>query len=163
MNSRERHLCAPYPPPRLETNHSSFHYYTDPPIWSLDLLYAINRVINTPCVTLANPEFSFEMSDEVAGKISCILAKYGMDLSRALDAQKNSSSGHGYEFRSPRSLEQVFGYHPIWHCMCSLLTPGSDWPMEELNSERRKGDAQETLRFENHKGACEKLELRSRS
>ena len=132
---------------------------TVPTIWPINLLDAIKRVIDTPCVAPAKPEFAFEMTKEAAEKNFCILAKYGMDLGRALDAQKESPLGYGSEFRAPELLEQIFGFQPIWKRMRAILTLGSDWPMEELSSELRKCDVKDALEFGNHKGACEKPEL----
>jgi len=149
------------PPPSLETNSiaSLVCHYKVPPIWPLDLLDSIKRVISTPCATPESPEFSFEMSEESAAKNFLVLAKYGMDLGKALDAQKNSPLGYGSEFRPPELLEHVFGYHPVWQRMRSLLTRGSDWPMEDLDDVLRKKDVEEALEFGNHKGATENPEL----
>ena len=96
------------------------------------------------------------MSLEAAEKNFCVLAKYGMDFGKALEAQNKSPLGYGSEFRPPEVLQQVFGCHPIWARFHSLLLRGSDWPMEELSSELRKGDVQDALKFGNHKGATEK-------
>ena len=61
----------------------------------------------TMCNTPARPEFSFEMSEVAAEKILCILAKYEMDLSRALDAQKHSPLGYQTVHRAWITLKEA--------------------------------------------------------
>ena len=43
--------------------------------------------------------------------------------------------------------------------MKSLLLNGSDWPLEELDNERRAEDVSEALTFGNHKGATSQPDL----
>ena len=74
------------------------------------------------------------MTGEAAQHNFCVLSKYGKDLGRALEAQKLSPLGYGSEFRATSSLKLVFGSHPNWNRMKTILENGSDWPMEELDS-----------------------------
>jgi len=105
------------------------------------------------------PEFQFAMTEEAAEKNFCVLKKYGLDLSRAIDAQKSSPLGYGSEFRPIETLEKVFGLHPNWKRMKDILAHGSKWPLEDLDFEARALDLQEALEFGNHKGATEKPQL----
>ena len=115
--------------------------------------------MDIPCPTPAEPEFKFTMTEEAAHHNFCVLSKYGKDLGKALEAQKMSPLGYGSEFRATSSLKLVFGLHPNWKRMETILLNGSDWPMEDLDPKSRADDMTEALEFGNHKGASEKPEL----
>ena len=99
------------------------------------------------------------MTLEAAHKNFCTLKKYDLDLGRALKANSSSPLGYGSEFRKVETLDRVFGRHPNLQRMRDILLNGSDWPMEELNEEKRVADVKEALAFGNHKGASAKPEL----
>ena len=105
------------------------------------------------------PEFDFQMTTEAAEKNFLVLSKYGLDLAKAIEAQQSSPIGYGSEFRPPNILKLVFGKHPNWNRVSSILENGSDWPLEALNSQERASDLQDALEFGNHKGATGKPEL----
>ena len=74
-------------------------------------------------------------------------------MERAIQAQIRSPVGYGSEFRPKEQLVKLFGLHPCWSRMESILTHGSSWPLEDLNEEHRRQDLEEALAFGNHKGA----------
>ena len=74
-------------------------------------------------------------------------------------ANENSPLGYGSEFRKPQELKKVFGFHPLWLQMESMLTNGSKWPLEEISKENRKRDLDDALFLGNHKGVITNPEL----
>jgi hypothetical protein len=123
------------------------------------LVEIIKGVMNVPCKTPHPPEFIFELSKSAASHNLNILNKCSNDLGEALIANENSPLGYGSEFRKPQELKKVFGFHPFWSRMESILTNGSKWPLEEISEEHRKRDLNDALSFGNHKGAINKPEL----
>ena len=104
-------------------------------------------------------EFAFELTKEAAEKNYCLLKKYGLDLSRAIDAQTSSPLSYGSEFKPPHILKRIYRNHPLWPRMEQLLINGSQWPLDEISKEDREADLHEALVFGNHKGAASKPEL----
>ncbi len=51
------------------------------------------------------------------------------------------------------TLMPLLRIHPNWDCIKILLKEGSDWPLEELDKEKKKDNIKEALTFGNHKGA----------
>ena len=101
----------------------------------------------------------FDATKEAAQNNFCVVSKYGKEVGRATKAQKLFPSGYGSEFRSTKTLKQVFGLHPNWSRMKRILEVGSDWLMADLDFESKTLDVKEALEFGNHKGATEKPEL----
>ena len=127
--------------------------------WPNNLVEIIKGVMNVPCKTPLPPEFIFELSESAASHNLNILNKYSNNLGEALRANENSPLGYGSEFRKPHELKKVFGFHPLWSRMESILKYGSNWPLEEISEENRKRDLDDALSFGNHKGAIAKPEL----
>ena len=130
-----------------------------PPVWPTNISAAIRSVLLIPCPIPVEPEFKFSMTEEAAQHNFCVLSKYEKNLGRALEAQKQSPLGYGSEFRATSSLQLVFGCHPNWQRMKTVLEVGSDWPMDDLDSDGKSADVMEALEFGNHKGAIENPEL----
>ena len=93
------------------------------------------------------------MDQESAQKNMCILKKYNYDLKAALVAQRDLPLIYGSEFKSIDVLESIFGLHPNWQRMKSILKHGSCWPLNDLPFPDRQKDLKEALEFGNHKGA----------
>ena len=127
--------------------------------WPNNLVEIIKGVMNVPCKTPLPPEFIFELSESAASHNLNVLNKYSNNLGEALRANENSPLGYGSEFRKPHELKKVFGFHPLWSRMESILKNGSNWPLEEISKEHRKRDLDDALSFGNHKGAIAKPEL----
>ena len=124
----------------------------------------IKEVVATHCNKPEEPEFKFDTStpealQESAEKNWIVLAKHGLDLERALEAQQDSPLGYGSEFKPSNILESIFAKHPLWPRLKSILDNGSIWPLEELDEELRASDLREALEFGNHKGATSQPEL----
>ena len=128
-------------------------------VWPKNLIERIRSVISTPVPTPQQPEFHFEMTEEAARRNFCILARHRKNLGKAIKRQCNSPIGYGSEFRAPETLAQIFSSHPNWTRMEKILREGSSWPLEELDSDAKKSDLEEALRFGNHKGAENNPEL----
>ena len=99
------------------------------------------------------------MTEEAAQHNFCVLSKYEKDLDRALEAQEESPLGYRSEFRATSSLQLVFGCHPNWQWMKTILEVGSDWPMEDLDPKCKSADVMKALEFGNHRGATKNPEL----
>ena len=115
--------------------------------------------MNVPCKTPHPRESFFKLSESAASHNLNILNKYSNDLGEALRANENSPLGYGSEFRKPQELKKVFGFHPLWLQMESMLTNGSKWPLEEISKENRKRDLDDALFLGNHKGVITNPEL----
>ena len=100
--------------------------------WPDDLLGAISRTINKPCIHPSETECKFKLNKESAAKNFCILKKYGKDLGKAIKAQSKSPLGYGSEFRPTSNLDNIFNRHPNWSRMKDILENGSNCPLEDL-------------------------------
>jgi hypothetical protein len=129
------------------------------PAFPLELISVINKIRSQPIPVPTEPEFFFNMMQEVAAKKLLVLKWYTFDLGRAIEAQKLSPLSYGSEFKKPEVLQKIFGNHLLWARMEPLLIEGSRWPLKEISKEDRVADLQETLQFGNHKGATSKPEL----
>jgi hypothetical protein len=129
------------------------------PEWPNELIDKIKRVIATPCETPSPPEFSFKFTEEGKAHNLNILRKYDFDLGKALNAQQSSSLGYVKEFKPSAVLEDIFGLHPLWPRMKSILENGSKWPVTNISNDERQKDIQDALAFGNHKGATAKPEI----
>ena len=99
------------------------------------------------------PEFAFDMSMEAAERNYLLLKKYNGSLGTAIRAQGDSPMSMGSEFRTLDVLRAIYGRHPVWGRMASLLEDGSSWQLDPIDEELRQSDLQEALEFGNHKGA----------
>ena len=63
------------------------------------------------------------------------------------------SVGYGSKFLPKEQLVKLFGLHPCWPRMESILTQGSLWPLEDLPEDLRAQDLKDALALGNHKGA----------
>jgi hypothetical protein len=121
--------------------------------WPPDLIQQIRNAIATESPKPDAPLFHFKLSLEAAHKNYCLMKHFDHDIGKALEAQQNSPLGYGSEFRTAATLAPLLRLHPNWDCFMILLKKGSDWPLEELDKEKRKDDVKEALTFRNHKGA----------
>eukprot|EP00956_Cyclotella_meneghiniana_P034348 scaffold103894_cov40-Cyclotella_meneghiniana.AAC.3 len=108
---------------------------------------------------MKQPEFIFELTSEAAEKNFLVLRQYGLDLGKALSAQRDTPLEYGSEFREPSVLEPLLSMHPLWPKMKAILQNGSLFPVTELDEETRLADLEAALARGNHKGASEKLDL----
>jgi len=127
--------------------------------WPEDLLGIIRSILSHKCPCPARPEFAFEMTEEAALKNYFIMKKNNFDLAKALTQQKNSPLGFGSEFKPPSIIEPLFHLHPNWNHVKSILSNGSQWPLEPISEEIRRSNLEEALAFSNHKGATDKPEI----
>jgi hypothetical protein len=87
------------------------------------------------------------------------MKKNNFDLAKALTQQQNSPLGFGSEFKPPSIIQPLFHLHPNWNHVKSILSNGSQWPLEPISEEIRRSNLEEALAFGNHKGATDKPEL----
>ena len=86
----------------------------------------MRKTIAFECPEPEKPEFFFEMTRIAAFKNYRVLLNHGKSLEHALKAQKGSPLGYGSEFKPASVLESVFGKHPVYEKMQSILENGSD-------------------------------------
>ena len=131
----------------------------DHPTWPENLVEIIQSVTRMKIRKPTKPEFAFDMSMEAAERNFLLLKKYDGSLAVALQAQGDSPLSMGSEFRPLDVLQTIYGRHPIWERMVSLLKNGSTWPLDPIDEGLRQSDLQEALEFGNHKGAKQNPEL----
>lgn len=93
--------------------------------WPIELVSIVTKVDEYECERPQPPLFAFEMSAEAAEGNFCVLAKHGLSLERALEAQRNSPLGCGSEFRPVAILAPLLHRHPNWERLHDILTGGS--------------------------------------
>lgn len=93
------------------------------------------------------------MTKEAADHNWRILERFDLDLSKAIEAQKDSPVGYGSEFRHPDVLDKLLFRHPRWEQLRRILLHGSDFLLEELPAEMQQKDLQEARERGNHKSA----------
>lgn len=120
------------------------------PKWPPELILIISQTIGTPWLALLAREFTFKLTMVAATNNFSTLERHGLCLTTALKANANSPLGYGSEFQSPKLL---------WLPMKSILTHGSSWPLNNLDSTKCKDNLQEALSLGHHKGASQKPEL----
>ncbi len=106
--------------------------------WPNNLIKIIKKVINVPCNSPIAPKLIFELSQTAASHNLDVLLKYQNDLSKALEANRNSPLDYGSEFRHPDKLQKIFDLHPLWPQMKQILIKGSKWSLDELSKESRE-------------------------
>jgi hypothetical protein len=80
----------------------------------------------TPCQYPSKPIFEFDLSVKAAEKNFIILTcKFGGNLHKTLHAQHGLPLSYGSEFKPILILELIFGFHPSWTKMKTVLTYGS--------------------------------------
>ena len=131
----------------------------DHPMWPENLVEIIQSVTSMKIRKPTKPEFAFDMSMEAAERNYLLLKKYDCSLAVALQAQGDSPLSMGSEFRPLDVLQAIYGRHPIWERMVSLLKNGSTWPLDPIDEGLRQSDLQEALEFGNHKGEKQNPEL----
>jgi len=83
------------------------------PAFTTNLIKIIGDIKWQPSPAPMKQEFAFELTKEAAEKNYCLLKKYGLDLSRAIDAQKSSPLSYGLEFKPPHILKRIYRNHPL--------------------------------------------------
>ncbi len=63
------------------------------------------------------------------------------------------------EFKPVSILEPIFGFHPSWTKMKTVLTYGSTWPLLPLDDSNQLNNIDNALAFGNHKGDMQQPEL----
>ena len=122
------------------------------------LLRAAELIDASPCPTPTKPLFRFEMTREAAEHNWTILESFDLDLSRAIDAQRDSPVGYGSEFRHPDVLDKLLFKHPRWDQFKQILLNGSDFQLDPLPVEMQQADLKEALERGNHKSARDRPE-----
>ncbi len=102
--------------------------------WPKNLTEVIARVLASPSERLRAPDFAFELTQEAAQKNFILLSKYNFNIKEALQSQRGTPLEYGSEFRKVEVLQELFGMHPNWGRLESILRRGSSWPMKELNT-----------------------------
>jgi hypothetical protein len=94
--------------------------------WPNNLIAKIRKVLAVPCPTHVAPKFIFKLLVEAAKHNIRVLARYKFDLSRALEANKNSPLGYGSKFRHSNDLRKIFGLYTLWPRLEAIYQMGVD-------------------------------------
>ncbi len=62
-------------------------------------------------------KFTFELTIECTQKNFLVLRKYGLNLEKALTAQKGTPLEYGSEFMAADELAPILQDHPLWESM----------------------------------------------
>ncbi len=108
--------------------------------WPPDLIQEIRKVIITNSPKPDAPLFHFKLSLEAAHKNFCLMRRFNNSIGKALEAQNNSPLGYRSEFKPAATLAPLLCYHPNWNWFENLLREGSDWPLDDLEEEKRYND-----------------------
>ena len=154
MDPNQRNQPLSQTPASADTVLQKLQTVTHPePTWLINLIQVIKEI---SALTTSKPDklkFNFNHTRAAVEDKTRVLEKYGNDLERAIQAQIKSPVGYGSKFWPREQLVKLFGLHPCWQRMESILTWGSLWPLKDLDEEHWKLDLEEALVFGNHEGA----------
>ena len=94
--------------------------------WPRNLIKEISQLVSAPSVAPKKPEIFFKMNIESAQKNFIIMKQHDLSLAKALQAQSGSPLDFGSKFKPVSDLKPIFGNHPNWNRMESILCRGSD-------------------------------------
>ena len=117
------------------------------------LLHQINTIINEERATPSPAPFWFELTNAAACHNIQVLQMYDNDIDACIRAHPNSIISYGSEYRSTSSLHPLLMHHPRWPKFRSMLTAGSNWPLEAVEDEVRRSKNIELIEHGNHKSA----------
>ena len=117
------------------------------------LLRVISQILHSKPPKIHSPPFVFEPTVEAARQNFQVLQQHDMNLDAALSSGPLSPNSFGSEFRDTAILEPLYGIHPDWPKMKSILDFGTSFPMEELSEPTRQQDLKAALIRGNHQSA----------
>ena len=88
-----------------------------------------------------------------------VLANFGYDVEKVIDAQGDSVIAHGKEFRPTHVLGPLLHDHPYWKAFEQLSTSGAKCEFKELSENQRKEDLEQAIERGNHKSAASRPDL----
>jgi hypothetical protein len=129
-------------------------------VWPPELISILHQTMATPCQHPSKPIFEFNLSVKAAKKnfiiLTCI---FGGNLHKALHAQHGSLLSYGSKFKQILILEPIFGFHPSWTKIKTVLIYGLTWSLLLLNDSNQLNNIDDALAFGDHKGATQQPEL----
>ena len=120
-------------------------------IWPHNVLDQVKTAINESYPALQHSKFKFRINVESASQNWTFLSLFP-NLGEALINDKDSFTKYGSEFRPIVTLQKIFGLHPLWHRLKSIMTFGIKFPLTQLDTASAKLDLEAALQFGNHKG-----------
>ncbi len=100
--------------------------------WPPNIITIITKILATPTTPQKASLFTFELTQEASHRSFCVLKRFNKNLQLAIDAQQNSVTSYGSEFRPASILEPLLGLHPNWKHLKQLLLHGSQWPLSPI-------------------------------
>ena len=113
----------------------------------------MEKILSTPEVTLMAPPFAFGTTEKETRHNWELLARHNFSLKEVLASHPPSPCSFGSEFRGATVLAEIFGNHPKWEKLKTLLMHGADYPMVELDPAVRRRDVEAGIIRGNHPGA----------
>jgi hypothetical protein len=117
------------------------------------LLSIIRSILTATIPQVHPPPFRFEPTVDAARHNFRVFQEHDMDIDAALSSGPFSPTSFGSEFRPTETLAPLYGCHPTWSKMKSILDSGTSFPMKELDEETRQKDLSAALIRGNHRSA----------
>ena len=93
--------------------------------------------MNSPCLELHKSPFIFDRTKEAAEHNSSLILQYNGDVQTLMQSLELSFTHYGSEFRSIHLLETLLSTHSKWPKLKSIITNGTNYPMEPISEEDR--------------------------
>ena len=100
------------------------------------LIRILKSILNSIPQPVHPPPFRFEATEEAARSNFQVLQAHDMNLDSVLNSAPFSPNSFGSEFRDTGTLEPLYGSHPSWPEMKSILESGSSFPSKELDEDK---------------------------
>ena len=105
---------------------------------------------------LSRPKVRFDVSKEAAVHNFDLFKQAKFNLRDILNTKEETSvTTYGSKLKDVRMLEKLFKHHKRWRDLKSMITNGSQWPIEALDEKSRLADLKGTPARGNHKSAKE--------
>ena len=97
----------------------------------------------------------FEFTIDAANHNSSLLEEVGYDLSKFIDQHPSSTISYGSELRPLSHLEPLLHHHPLYDQFAKNHVHGIDYPLNDIEDEKRIENVKATIERGNHKAALE--------
>ncbi|MGH7974066.1 MAG: hypothetical protein ACREBR_00970, partial [bacterium] len=132
---------------------------TDRPLYKINLMFEIQRILATPLAPVLPPFFRFSMTERASAHNHRILKASIFDVHQAIMSQPNSPVTYGSEFRPWYILQPLLSNHPLWHRVKDILQKGITMPLKQLTESERKMDIEYMKSRGNHKSTLRNMQI----
>ncbi|MGH7954468.1 MAG: hypothetical protein ACREOZ_00755, partial [Gloeomargaritales cyanobacterium] len=132
---------------------------TDRPLYKINLMFEIQRILATPLAPVLPPFFRFSMTERASAHNHRILKASNFDVHQAIMSQPNSPVTYGSEFRPWYILQPLLSNYPLWHRVKDILQKGITMPLKQLTESERKMDIEYMKSRGNHKSTLRNMQI----